>query len=104
MSSSLERAWPGIVIIVLAVVPTLGQTAPESDDNRLQVVHRWLGVVTAAASLGALVMLARASRAAAAPHPRTAFRVALLVSTLLVCATGFFGGALVFGLDHYAWR
>jgi hypothetical protein len=30
------------------------------------------------------------------------FRVTLLVVTILVLVTGFFGGALVFGLDHYA--
>jgi hypothetical protein len=31
------------------------------------------------------------------------FRVALLVVAGLVSITGFFGGAVVFGLDHYTW-
>ena len=31
------------------------------------------------------------------------FRVALLVVAVLVSATGFFGGAVVFGINHHAW-
>jgi hypothetical protein len=30
-------------------------------------------------------------------------RVTLLVVAGLVLVTGFFGGALVFGLEHYTW-
>jgi hypothetical protein len=29
--------------------------------------------------------------------------VALFISAFLVTATGFFGGAMVYGIDHYAW-
>jgi hypothetical protein len=31
------------------------------------------------------------------------FRLALLIMTGLVLATGFFGGTVVYGLDHYTW-
>jgi hypothetical protein len=31
------------------------------------------------------------------------FRITLFGAAGVALATGFFGGALVFGLDHYAW-
>jgi hypothetical protein len=31
------------------------------------------------------------------------FRITLLFVVVLVLVTGFFGGAIVFGLDHYGW-
>lgn len=31
-----------------------------------------------------------------------AYRAGLFVTTLIVGATGFFGGALVYGINHYA--
>ena len=31
------------------------------------------------------------------------FQVALLLLAALVSITGFFGGAVVFGLNHYTW-
>ena len=31
------------------------------------------------------------------------FRVALLLLAALVSITGFFGGAVVFGINHHAW-
>jgi hypothetical protein len=34
---------------------------------------------------------------------RIAFRMTLLVVAALVLVTGFFGGAVVCGLDHYTW-
>jgi hypothetical protein len=31
------------------------------------------------------------------------FRITLLVVAGLVLATGFFGGVMVYGFDHYTW-
>ena len=64
--------------------------------------HRWLGT---AAGCGALVILflsemaRRPNRAAW----RTLFRIVLFLGAPLVAATGFFGGAMVYGLREYNW-
>lgn len=64
--------------------------------------HRWLGTATA---LWALLVLALSE----ASHRRSrkavliAFRATLFVAAALVLTTGFFGGAMIYGVDHYAW-
>jgi hypothetical protein len=49
---------------------------------------------------GLLHLLERATSGAAT---RTSFRLALFSASALVGGTGFLGGALIYGLDHYAW-
>jgi uncharacterized membrane protein/YHS domain-containing protein len=73
-----------------------------SDESWILTTHRWLGTSTA---LWSLVVLALGERSHRAPTPqrRRAFRLALLGSALLVGVTGFFGGSLIYGLEHYAW-
>ena len=65
-------------------------------------VHRWLGT---AAAVGALVLLvlsewARRRRGGALKL----FRVVLFLAVPLVVATGFFGGAMVYGIHAYNWN
>jgi len=70
-------------------------------DDWILRTHRWLGTATA---VWAVVLLALASsRSQRSPARRSAYRVALFLGAFLVAATGFFGGALVHGIDHYAW-
>jgi plastocyanin len=66
--------------------------------------HRWLGTILAVLSVVVLVLSERRFRAnlAEAQNP-TGFRVALFVAAALVMATGFFGGAMVYGLHAYLW-
>jgi mono/diheme cytochrome c family protein/uncharacterized membrane protein len=73
-----------------------------SDPSGTMMVHRWLGTSTVA---GAALVLAwgEASRRAKRHRSRAWFRAALLMEAVLALVTGFFGGAVVFGLDHYAW-
>jgi uncharacterized membrane protein len=73
-----------------------------SDASWTMMVHRWLGTMTVA---GAVLVLAgsEASRRSGRPRSRAWFRAALLVEAVLGLVTGFFGGAVVFGLDHYTW-
>lgn len=73
------------------------------DDDWVQATHRWLGTSTAGLSLLSLVLFARAARPGASSGAVVAYRVVLLVTASLVSATGFFGGALVYGINHYAW-
>ncbi len=73
------------------------------DDQWVQTVHRWLGTSTALLTLVTVGLLIRASKGGAKPSARTQYRVSLFLAAGMVGATGFFGGALVYGLNHYAW-
>lgn len=73
------------------------------DDEWVQTVHRWLGTTTTLLTILTLVLLGRASKASAKPSAWMGYRVSLFAAAAMVGATGFFGGALVYGLNHYAW-
>lgn len=75
------------------------------DDDWIMTTHRWVGT---AAGLWAFVLAWFAGKewTGSARNParsRSGYRVALLVGTALVSANGFFGGALMYGIDHYLW-
>jgi len=72
------------------------------DDDWVQTTHRWLGTSTALLTLitlGLLIGCAKSGKPAATLR----YRVALFATAGLVGVTGFFGGALVYGINHYAW-
>jgi len=73
------------------------------DDNWIQTTHRWLGSSVMALGLIAFALLLRCSRPSPDPRSRAAYRFVLFLSAGFVGATGFFGGALVYGINHYAW-
>jgi uncharacterized membrane protein len=73
-----------------------------TDDSWVLTTHRWLGTATVACA-GLVLVLTELSRRPDRRRTRRWFRVTLLVVAGLVLVTGFFGGAVVFGLDHYAW-
>jgi mono/diheme cytochrome c family protein/uncharacterized membrane protein len=73
-----------------------------TDASWVLMTHRWLGTSTVACA-GLVLVLSEASRRPDRRRTRVCFRVTLLVVAILVSTTGFFGGAVVFGLDHYAW-
>jgi mono/diheme cytochrome c family protein/uncharacterized membrane protein len=72
------------------------------DASWLLTAHRWLGTSTTFTAV-LLLGLSEGSRAPERWRTRICFRSALLIMTGLVLATGFFGGAVVYGLDHYNW-
>lgn len=72
-----------------------------SDSRWVLTVHRWLGTTTVAWSVFVLILSERTCRSA--NTERTAYRGVLFVGAALVSATGFFGGALIYGIDHYVW-
>ncbi len=74
-----------------------------TDDDWVQTLHRWLGTATATMALITLMLLIRSSKKDSPPMHRRWFRVALFSTATLIGITGFFGGALVYGLNHYAW-
>lgn len=73
------------------------------DSDWVQATHRWLGTGTAVLSLVTLVFYLRMSRAKSGSPPAFWYRACLFLTTSLVGAAGFFGGALVYGINHYAW-
>jgi mono/diheme cytochrome c family protein/uncharacterized membrane protein len=73
-----------------------------TDDSWILMTHRWLGTSTVALA-GLVLLLLEVSRRSDRRALRLCFRLTLLVGAALVLLTGFFGGAVVFGLDHYVW-
>jgi uncharacterized membrane protein len=65
--------------------------------------HRWLG---SGAALWAIVcaVLIVAHECREGSKERQRFRGALLLGAALVGLSGFLGSALIYGLDHYAWK
>jgi uncharacterized membrane protein len=70
------------------------------DKNWLLTTHRWLGTSTVICSL---LLGWLAWRGAKYGRSQLWFRLVLLLAVILVSATGFFGGAMLYGLDQYAW-
>jgi mono/diheme cytochrome c family protein/uncharacterized membrane protein len=73
-----------------------------TDSSWVLTTHRWLGTSTVVCA-GLVLLLSEAGRSPERQRIRISFRVALLVVAALVSVTGFFGGAVVYGLRHYAW-
>jgi mono/diheme cytochrome c family protein/uncharacterized membrane protein len=73
-----------------------------TDASWIMTMHRWLGTTTVICAVLVLV-LCEVSRRSGGNRSSWGGRAALLVVAVLVLATGFFGGAVVFGLDHFSW-
>lgn len=73
------------------------------DSDWVQATHRWLGTGVATLSVVTSALYIRMSRTNSNVHAAFRYRCGLLITTILVGAAGFFGGALVYGIDHYAW-
>jgi uncharacterized membrane protein len=71
------------------------------DDHWIMTTHRWLGTTTAIWALITLIVGERSYRSAD-PSRRALYRPFLFISAIAVLVTGFFGGAMLYGLDHYA--
>lgn len=73
-----------------------------TDSSWVMMTHRSLGTSSVVCA-GLVLLLSEVSRHPDRRGTRICFRVTLLVVAGLVSVTGFFGGAVVFGLDHYSW-
>lgn len=69
---------------------------------RLLEVHRWSGTTTA---LLALVTLVASERYRVRPSTgrRISYLVALVLTAAVVGASGYLGGSLVYGIEHFTW-
>lgn len=73
------------------------------DSDWIMTTHRWLGTSTAIVALIGLASSEFHHRKTQAPTRTRLYRVMLFLGALLVSATGFLGGAMLYGIDHYAW-
>ncbi len=64
--------------------------------------HRWLGIGTAAWAVVCAALIC-AAPCAEGSLERRRFRGALLLGAVMVSITGFLGGMLTFGVDHYSF-
>jgi uncharacterized membrane protein len=72
------------------------------DDNWIMTTHRWLGTSVALLSL-IVAWLSFVSHREGNAARLPAYRAVLFLTVTLVSAAGFLGGAMVYGIDHYAW-
>jgi uncharacterized membrane protein/YHS domain-containing protein len=72
-----------------------------TDREDFLTLHRWLGTAAAVWLLAALWAGTRAWRGRGGRSGRATYRGLLLTGTALVVAAGFFGGAMVYGVEHY---
>jgi uncharacterized membrane protein len=70
------------------------------DDEWVMTAHRWAGTSTGLLSVGLLLL---GERVRTGVDSRAMFRVVLFLAAVLVGATGFLGGSLIYGLDHFNW-
>ena len=70
------------------------------DEEWVMTAHRWAGTSVALLAAGLLYLVERTESSGS---ERKRLRIALFSAAGLVGATGFLGGALIYGLDHYAW-
>ncbi|QDU32892.1 Planctomycete cytochrome C [Poriferisphaera corsica] len=64
--------------------------------------HRFLGIATTILAFLALISLEYHS-VKPESRSRLPLRIILFIIAPLICCVGFFGSALVFGIDHYTW-
>jgi uncharacterized membrane protein len=85
-----------------AATATLGWLNEYSGVSTVYQLHKWVGTCTAlwaVISLGCAVLF----ECREGTDSRSRLRAVLVIGAILVSATGFLGGAVSFGLDHYKW-
>jgi len=65
--------------------------------------HRWLGTGTAVWTIVCAVLIV-VHECQEGSKERQRFRGALLLGAAMVGVSGFLGSALIYGLEHYAWK
>jgi len=76
--------------------------ALDHGESRWLEIHRWLGTAAGAGALVLLILSEVARRKGGGTL--TLFRIVLFLAVPLVVATGFFGGAMVYGVHEYDWN
>ena len=87
----------GIIAPIAAVLGWLD--AMSADPDPLLTVHRWLGTVIGVGALGLCIWAWRRPE----QDRTTGMIVALTIITAAIVIQGWYGGALVHGMDHMSW-
>lgn len=96
-------AWFGIVATVAAgILGWFFAGFRLIDEDWLLTTHRWLGTATVLWMLP-LGWLATRAHGPGQARWRGWYRLVLLMAIVLVAASAYLGGAMIYGLDHYAW-
>lgn len=72
-------------------------------ESSLLETHRWLGTSAGAGAL-VILFLSEMRHRKGSNGWRTLFRTVLFLAVPLVMATGYFGGAMVYGVHAYEWN
>ena len=96
--------WCVIVgAIGAAVTAPLGWAfAVNHAPSRVLELHRWFGTAAGCGALAILVLSELRHRRGG--RWLTLFRTVLFIALPLIVATGFFGGAMVYGIHSYEWN
>lgn len=95
--------WVGVLAAAVAVVTGWFFGGMQwSDGDWIMTAHRWMGTATAVWSVLVLVLCELSLRRNSLTL-RVTYRSTLLLGAGLVSFTGFLGGCLIYGIDHYAW-
>lgn len=97
--------WCVIVGAIGAIitVPLGWAFALSHGSSELLEIHRWLGTAAGAGAV-VILILSEVARRSDRRGALIAFRILLFAAVPLVIATGFFGGAMVYGIHAYAWN
>ncbi len=87
--------------VVTAALGWFLAESPRFDEPRLLAAHRWLGTALSVALCLVTALMLRADRRGGTAVRN--YRIGLLLTVALTGSTGFLGGAMVWGLDHYRW-
>jgi hypothetical protein len=68
--------------------------------RQILFIHRWLGTLAAAWSVGIVVLSERDARS---QRRSKKFRILLFLGAGLIGSAAHFGGMLVFGLNYFKW-
>ncbi|MBN4061270.1 YHS domain-containing protein [bacterium AH-315-I18] len=75
-----------------------------SDPDWIMTVHRWLGTGVGFLAILILALCIAADRPGVQQKRwKLWYRLTLFTGAVAVAANGFFGGAMIYGLNHYAW-
>lgn len=103
--ASISRFCLWFAVLTGAVTGILGWLFAGFDiTNRPELLqtHYWLGSSTVVWA-GIVLFIGEFRFRRDRPGLRVVYRLALLLAILLVLATGFYGGAMIYGPDHYQW-
>lgn len=92
----------GAVVAAVAAMLGWANAGGWGGDDKVTAIHRWTGTSAAIWAVLTAILCERWHRRTS-PKRRARYRAALFFCAVLVLVTAFLGGAIVHGLDHYAW-